>query len=370
MKEMRSYGVRYSKAVLLAVGLSFATVSTLVLAIFFVANGPRLSVLCLASIPVLVLLFLGVVFSRRYRKVWCYGLAAGLLVLDVSYAAHRMTRTPSRELRYCENGDCQRRAPWYSRIPDEGETALVGLTFSSALGLIGGRERESLERLLTSRFDRLRRSRRYQHLPNSILINSSPEQVRWLVWEPDGSDVRPCLIFLHGFGGQLSIYLQALIDSPLGEHFVIIAPFLDSTGAWWTPRGEAIVQTVIEDYLPERVNRREVFLVGLSNGAIGTAHLWSRPELSQRLAGVVMISGSDSHPRWAFSGHRGLVISGTRDPRFPASSVESDVVALRRAGADISFEPIDGDHFILLTNQQHVTEAMATWLNESLASVH
>lgn len=344
---------------LVVIGLMFVPLS-----IYLFANGPTLSALALLSLPVFVAYLCLVLPSheRRWRR-WGAVLPLAFLIFDVYFVTARLRRPPPSGVRYCENSDCQRRAPLLARLADEGETALAGLATCSALGLIHGREQAALDRLLRHDYARLETSPLLGGGPNAALIRGSADQTRALIWEPRGSEQLPGLVFLHGFGGQLTLYLQALIDSPLGERSIIVAPFLDTEGRWWTPGGEEVLRSMVERHLPARVDRNRVFLIGLSNGAVGAARLSQREELRRQLAGVILISGTAQPVADDLHGYRGLVISGRDDPRFSGSGVIQDVDAYRRRGADMTVRMIDGDHFIILSRQEEVTEAIDQWID-------
>lgn len=350
-------------AILLCLTVPGFLVLSLLSTIFFVANGPTLSGFCLATLPFFALFFTAIALNQRWRKAWCFGIAIVFLLIDIAYATSQLIREPSGALRFCENGDCDRSGPLISRIPREDETAYTGLALSSALSLIRGQERDQLGMLLHLSYEKLDRNPHFQGLPNAVLIGSDQKRVRTLVWQPEGSTKLPCLVFLHGFGGQLTIYLEALLDSELGQKTVMVAPYFRSAGDWWSDDRQTIVRRVLEKHLPSRADHKRVYLIGLSNGAIGTAQLWPQDSIQKKLAGAIMLSGSHTPPeRGNLQGQRGLVIAGTEDPRFPIAYVEKHARAFEDRGADVTLSTIKGDHFIILSHSKIVTSTIADWL--------
>ena len=44
-----------------------------------------------------------------------------------------------------------------------------------------------------------------------------------------------------------------------------------------------------------------------------------------------------------------MAIAGSTDPRMPLSRLERQVANLRAAGANVEFQSLDADHFLILT---------------------
>ncbi|WP_437672101.1 alpha/beta hydrolase [Sorangium sp. So ce131] len=357
-------GARCRVALALAGGAALVPLGGALL-VFVGANGATLSALALASLPVLVVLLCFIaprVGRRRRRRVLRAALA--LFLVDAVYVGARLVRAApgGPAVRYCEEGDCTRVPPLLARLVDEDETALAGLGFASMTGLIGGAEERALEALLRISYGELRASPRFEGSPNAALVGASSGQARALAWVPPGRPSAPCLVFLHGFGGQLSIYLSALVDAGLGDEFVIVAPFLDAGAQWWRPEGEAAVRDLVEHHLPPSADRGRVFLVGLSNGAIGAARLAQRGEVRRLFRGVILLSGAAEAQAADLAGLDVLVITGAEDPRFPLRGIEQDAASFRERGAAVELEVLAGDHFVLLSDKRAVAARMRTWL--------
>jgi predicted esterase len=359
------------RAIPITAGVILLTPLCLALVVFLRANGVTVSAAALASLPALVaLLFIALPASPpRLRRP--LGVAAAIiLLLDCIYIAARLRPVAVSEptVRFCEEGDCAATPPLASLLVGEGETALAGLYLSSSLGLIRGVEMDALEQILRAGYGDLASSPRFAGLPNAPLIQSDRGATRYLQWIPPGREKSPCLVFLHGFGGQLSLYMAALAGSELGSRFAIIAPFLDNTGRWWTPEGEAVVRDLVEHHLPSTVDRERVFLVGLSNGAVGATALAYSPATATKGAtrglfrGAILLSGVGNVPRGERAPADFLIITGAADPRFPIDAVRQGADAIRHGGAKVELHVIEGDHFVVLSRTGDVATKIAAWL--------
>lgn len=353
------------RPVLLLAGIFVISPVAAALFLFVRANGVTVAALALAAfVAMLVLLLLAVTWASPRGRRRLAAAALALAAVDLAYVAARLARpAPGPDaLRYCEDGDCARRGPWIARIPDEGESALAGLQLSSALGFIGGVEQAALDRLLRREYAALAASPRYAGLPVAPLIFAAARHARTLQWVPPGKERAPCIVFLHGFGGQLTVYLQSLIESGLGDDFVIVAPFLDPGAQWWGAEGEAVVLDVVTRRLPAAADRDRVVLMGLSNGAIGAARLLQRPALRPLFRGGVLLSGSAGPVTGDLGGLELLILAGRDDPRFPLRGVEADAEALRAQGAGVALEVLPGDHFIVLSHAPELAARLRAWV--------
>jgi predicted esterase len=322
------------------------------------ANGVTLSCLSLTGLLVAIGLigFVKRPAMARWRALWWLAVA-GCLVGVVAFIVVRLWSVPSPQaFRFVEGGRRDASPPWLSRIADERETVLMGLQVSNLFGMIRGREMEHLEILLERAY-----SPEFEPWPNAALINALPSLPRHLEHVPAGSS-RPCLVFLHGFGGQLTAYLRVL-DLALGDRYVIVAPFLDFTGAFWTPRGKAAVRTLVAEHLPPEVDPERVFLVGLSNGAIGTTALMQDPDVARYFRGFILVSGSGEVVRHELQSDV-LMIMGSEDPRFPLAYNQGVAERLRASGAQVETSILAADHFIWLSHSRQMTDAIDRWVSK------
>lgn len=331
------------------------------LILFVAANGVTTSALALGALSVAV----GLMTMVRpppggIRRVALLTTAALCLVGVSTFVVARFcTVPPPQEFHFVENGRRDASPPWISRLADERETVLTGLYFSDMLGLIKNPERDHLDQLLRNAYPASSRP-----WPNAVLIESSSSALRHLEHVPGGSTAVPCIVFLHGFGGQLTAYSRVLHQA-FGDRFAIVAPFLDYTGAFWTPRGKAVVSALITKHLPPEVDRARVFLIGLSNGAAGATAILQDPELSRQFRGFVLVSGVGEVAQPS-SGANVLLIAGTDDVRFPLHDIESAAESLRGSGARVEIETFPADHFLWLSHAPEMTTTIDSWLSARL----
>lgn len=325
---------------LLALGLFGALAS-----VFHWANGVTPGSLAFTSLAVvcaLALISLGQSAVRRPARL----LIAVILTVDAAYIASRVRRPASAALRVCEDGGpCDGAGRWWQRVPDEREVARFGLHLAKLAGSMRGAEARRFDALLDDQYARLPEA--WRGLPNLLLLQRG-QRVEWI---PPNATKAPCLVFLHGFGGELSLYLQALASSELGREYVIVAPALDNFGLWWSAKGIDVVSHTL-DTLPPQVDRERVILVGLSNGAIGASALLAQPGIRERVAATVLLSGAGNvDPGARLDGARVLAIGGRGDARIPLDYIERQAVALRAAGADVEVVALEADHFLILTQR-------------------
>ena len=279
----------------LRLGLSLAGVllaigSAITAAIYLWANGLTAGTLVLSTLPLLGALAVlsGTRASMRRRALGC---ALLLVVVDLAWTSARIARPGGEGLRVCVDTECGGRGAFWQRVPDEREAARAGLYVSRPSGVVGEREFRAFDVVLDAEYARLPDA--WRGLPNALLMRSSPSRIESHRWVPPlaAGDKAPCIVFLHGFGGALTPYLRAMVESELGKRFVILAPALDNQGVWSSERGLAVVERLVSDQLPAEVDRERAYLVGLSNGSIGATAVLSRPELMARFKGAALISG-------------------------------------------------------------------------------
>ncbi|MBI5543874.1 MAG: hypothetical protein HY901_08315 [Deltaproteobacteria bacterium] len=301
-------------------------------AVYLKANGLTLAGVALASLcPTF-----GLLAAARFKP------AAALLVAELAFVGWRLSGTMPKGWRYCENRDCGR-APWWSHLAPESEAVFAGLELSHLAGVVGDSKHASFHNTFREAYES--QADVEGGLPNPLLLWSTRETVRTLVRVPPGAARAPCVVFLHGFGGLLTPYMEVIATGLPG--YVVVAPQLDDVGGWGSPRGEAVVKGALAA-LPPEVDRSRVFLVGLSNGSLqGTRY-------SPLFAKAVLLSGLGD----TGGGHL-LAISGRSDQRVSFEFIESEARALRARGVDVAVRRLDADHGLILTHSREWTAIAA-----------
>lgn len=128
----------------------------------------------------------------------------------------------------------------------------------------------------------------------------------------------PLVIVLHGMGGSGERTIGPWVER-LGGEFIVVCPSYPM-GAWWTLNAEQFVLKLIGETRSQYpVDLDRVFLVGLSNGAIGAYIIGMfNPDY---FAGIIPIAGSIT-PRYMhflvnLKNTPLYLIHGSRDPMFP-----------------------------------------------------
>lgn len=337
--------------------LPVAAASALALAGYVAGNGPTPGAFALAGPPVALLL------ARRLLTAPSR-LAAlsllGLLGAEAAFAAARILAVdPSPAgLAFCEDDDCSAPGPLLARLVRERESTFAGIALSRTLGILDGPDATRMGAACDRVYDALDVLTDQRPAVNALLLASSGDRVRMLTWTPPGDGPFPTLVFLHGFGGLLTPYLSVLAATALGSRFAIVAPALDTEGAWWERRGRQVLERTLA-HLPPQVDPSRLFLVGLSNGAVGATHLASDPALGSAFLATILLVGIGEAP--GPLPHPVLVLPGTDDNRFPLPTVTALARALEDQGTDVTFHPTPGDHFTLFTHTDVLAAEIAAF---------
>jgi len=156
-----------------------------------------------------------------------------------------------------------------------------------------------------------------------------------------GEQAYPLMLFLHGAGerGDGNLDLVKVHGPPKqidqGKHFpcIVVSPQCEK-GRWWEPAQlSALLDHIEANY---RVDKKRIYLTGLSMGGYGTWALAQREP--DRFAAIIPICGGGntravrfskkiSAPIWAFH--------GAKDPVVPASELHDMQAALKEVGIEI-----------------------------------
>lgn len=255
-------------------------------------------------------------------------------------------------------------------LPDETETRWVDrLIHERDLGLFGQeaaffariamnrREHRDLAPALMEAYDAMAAAGATSSSPAFAtgLLLQRPSAFDAVIIEPPQPRAESAVIYLHGFGGNLTVQGWLVAQAAREINALTIAPTVGFIGDWWTPAGEAIVRATI-DYVRKRGIRR-IYLAGLSNGGRGVCRL--APKLRDELSGLILISGADPYADDA--GLPLLALYGDDDERMPAEQGKEFVL---QAGDRGTFREFDGDHLILAKRARDMQQAMADWLRE------
>ncbi len=188
-----------------------------------------------------------------------------------------------------------------------------------------------------------------------------------------GNERLPCLVSLHGMGGNTKAHFWVL--SRLTQHLkcVVIAPTF-GIGNWdQEGSGEFVVDVVREALATLPIDAQRVFLLGYSNGAMGvTRAVIADPTLFGGLMYLSPVTEDQLFSRPEFSARIGerpmLFLHGGRDQRIPSSLVAGTVASLRQLGGDVQLKIYEEeDHVLLWSRQEDVLNDIARFMRAKRA---
>ncbi len=303
-------------------------------------------------------------FARRAFGLLAVAAAAfGLIVVDLEFFRHAY-RDDAHLQSLFERGGTGRWLRPLNIIPE----ADVASFMVQAWGLLRYQPREQMEEvhgLLMREYAAMRETPGFAHAGN-VAAQTLTDGGHFFRYLPQGYSPErrwPLLLFLHGAGGNLTLYpwLWRSLADECGV--VIVCPTWDN-GLWDTPGGTRAALVALENTLQTcSIHPERVFLAGLSNGAItGWAVLSARPNTCR---GFISISGglaSGRNPR-ATAHVPVLLIHGARDRTIPVDASRRLCTSLRRANVQAHLvEFPDQDHFLLLRSTEKVTRCVARWM--------
>ena len=163
----------------------------------------------------------------------------------------------------------------------------------------------------------------------------------------DATKAWPIILFLHGAGeravNDMTLLRNHGIPRVVEERdlpFITVSPQCPPN-SWWSEHLEALLGLLDETMTTYRVDRRCVYLTGISMGGYGSWHLASAH--AQRFAAVVPICGGGpwfygfpervvalkDTPVWAFH--------GAKDQTVPLAESERLVKVLKECGGNVRF---------------------------------
>jgi len=184
-----------------------------------------------------------------------------------------------------------------------------------------------------------------------------------------GDERLPCLVFLHGLGGNNKAYFWVLSQLALHLKCVVLAPTF-GIGNWdQDDSGAFIVDVVREALATLPLDAQRIFLLGYSNGAMGvTRAVVQAPTLFRGLVYVSAVTEDQLFSTPEFSARVAdrpmLFLHGGQDERIPQALIAGTVAALQRLGGDVQLKIYeDEDHFLLLARQEDVLGEIAEFVS-------
>lgn len=184
----------------------------------------------------------------------------------------------------------------------------------------------------------------------------------------------PCLIFLHGMGGNIKPCFWMLSRIAMRMKCAVAAPTF-GLGLWQNEgSAEFVVDVTREAIKTLPIDAERVFLMGYSQGAVGVTRAAVRqPGLYRGLIYLSPITEDDllGTPEFASQKEnlRLLFLHGSDDLRIPCSFVEGTAKILERTGYHVWIRIFDGeDHYLILSQQEALLDDLAQFMAEEFPS--
>ena len=245
-----------------------------------------------------------------------------------------------------------------NRILNEQDAVLFGAQVSPYLGAISPSEKNSLNLKFSQTFQEMRLKGVTPLSPflTTYLNQQHADEFDAILAEPNsGTPPKSGIIFLHGFGGNFTLQCWLIAEAGYNINAMTVCPSTSVNGAWWNSQGQSILEETFS-YLHQR-GVEQVYLAGLSNGAIGASKLAYR--YKNDVKGLILISGAD--PNAEITGLPVLLLHGKYDERIPASLMDQYASA---AGPNATYHLLEGDHFLLLKQVDEVQKIIVDWLRD------
>jgi alpha/beta superfamily hydrolase len=251
---------------------------------------------------------------------------------------------------------------WVNWLIDEQDNVIFGEEVFYLLGGVTAQEHENIAPALFTAYADARSTKSVTASPflSTYLGLQKPSAFDAIVIEPVVEHPSPFgVVFLHGFMGNVAIQCWQIAQAVEKLGAVTICPSTGWIGDWWTPDGEAIIQTSMS-YLRGRGIER-LYLGGYSNGGNGIGSLISELATEPGLRGLFFISGMRNGIGVAETNLPVLVIQGSEDERMPVEAARRFV---NEVGPRATYVELDADHFLIMKQPQPLQAAISNWLED------
>ena len=189
-----------------------------------------------------------------------------------------------------------------------------------------------------------------------------------IVPKTTGDQRLPCLVFLHGMGGNMKACLWLLSKLSEQNHCIVIAPTF-GIGNWDRAGSGKFVDAVVHEAMTAMpIDPKRIFLMGYSNGAMGvTRAAIADPKLYRGLIYLSAVTDDDSAstdqlPKGE-QGQRILFLHGAGDRRIPWELVAKASEPLGRRGYKVQLKVFsDDDHYLLFAKPDAVLANIAEFM--------
>jgi predicted esterase len=186
--------------------------------------------------------------------------------------------------------------------------------------------------------------------------------------EAAGNEKLPCLIFLHGLGGNTKACVWLLSRMATREKCILIAPTF-GIGNWdKSGSAEFVVHVAHEAIETLPVDPERIFLMGYSNGAMGVTRAALRE--ADLFKGLIYLSAVTEDEFFAtkeflagLQHRKMLFLHGESDERIPQNLIQGTVASLKGQGFNVHLKIYnEEDHYLLFSQPQAVLADIAEFI--------
>lgn len=174
----------------------------------------------------------------------------------------------------------------------------------------------------------------------------------------------PCVVFLHGSGGNFQGYLWVWKSLADAGHFVVVAPGF-GFGNWHRPGGVEAVEAARREALATLpVDSERFVLAGLSNGGRGVMRAIENDEARVWKSVVLLSAVVDVDPTEARWRDRPvLLVHGLKDDRISEKWFRLAEASFTQVGAKLtSRADPDEDHFFIFSRRDELADWVLAFL--------
>lgn len=348
--------------------------------LLFVAATAQGRLFAIATLLAGIAPFLGLMGHSLGRVRWRRA-AVGLLVLSALIYSGIIAVTPVRSVssqyrtfKAVDTSLLARLAPTHA-LSEVDQLAMGYALMVPVDPLLTLTRAQELRRVTKDVYDELNRQPGLRDLPSALpdmyasLVlpgHTSDDGFIFIPRSLDSKTPARVMVFLHGSGGNFKGYFWILSQVAEQTGSVLIAPH-NGFGNWETYDTPRIIEAALRHAESIRpIDRKQLTLVGLSNGGLGVSQaLVHAPQ--QWHAAVLISPVFDEDATRVLRGSRlqtpVFIMSGDADERIPISYVRAHAERLKSAGSTVTMLTEQGaNHFLMFTHRRNVVAAMTHWL--------
>ena len=175
----------------------------------------------------------------------------------------------------------------------------------------------------------------------------------------EGGSTNRAVVFLHGTGGNIGLVCWIISKAAVSINADTYCPSLGVLGMWGSDRGREIVRELMTNLRAR--GKTEIYLVGISAGAVGAAELVQ--DFESQLRGVALLNGA--HPVIKTAKLPVLFLYGKQDERFPPSLLAWIARQSAQGNPAVTIAELDGDHLMVLKQHGTLQGTLAKWMSQA-----